>query len=665
MTESERLPSLAATPLPPAIASRIPPRDRWALDPAERRRRIVDQEMARRLRLSRFLLDESRQVEREEFAVKCRDDPAYFFRNVIWTMDPERNICEQVELPMVPFSYQIEPTPFREDELGGGWLRRWHQALYDVGGGRKIRLLEEKTRRTSLSITCCGFMLWGLRFYPGFHAWISSDNEEAIDHGEDWDALFAKVRYMWMKAHQFYPWLFPQLPPVGKTSCNKDRYIEFPKWRIGEKDIAPECWGNKLRGLTPNEVSGRGGAALFGFVDEAGWIPNLEEFLDNIEQMTPFLVLASTPPPDSEHPFAKRAVGEFGYNVSSVHWTMNPVMASGVRWDETADYRGPFTEKWRSIYYDEILKTQPSHVVARNYDLDYRGSAGERIYVSFNPTPQLKAGQTQDTDLYDPSWPLEIWYDVGRRDPWAALWVQISDATGEVRVVDYWMRAGVTVEWWLPLWLGWNPESRAWWRTFPEMRPWRETVPWNYGPEDMALIERWHRRFGAQHDVGEFRPKATLRPVRFVQDAFGKAHHATGPASVEDIMQRYGLDVISSSAVHHMEKWIEHANNVLTRTTISPHLAHVKPVSGGHRYPSLTDSFLSWRWLPSTPREGKPKPEHSIHSHVCTAFMFGAMQLPLRVPKAALEESGRIPKRRCYMVSNRAPRSSTEAVLGF
>lgn len=639
----------------------VQPDDCWALAPSDRRRRILS-EMERRLRLSRFLLDPANAGDRDLFVLKCRDDPAYFFRNVLWTKDPERNMCDQVEIPMIPFAYMVQEVPCPGGKKGGGWLTRWQSAIQGYIGGRKVRFLEEKTRRTLLSISLCGFLLWGLRFVPGFYAWISSGSEEAIDHGEDWDALFAKVRYMWTKAHEFYPWLYPELPPVGTSSVNKDRYIEFPKWQIGEVEVAPECWGNKLRGLTPNEVSGRGGAALFGFIDEAGWIDNLDAFLDNIEQLTPVLILASTPPPDSAHPFARRANGEFGYDVSSVHWTMNPVMAGDLRWDDEAEYRGPFTARWRSPFYDEILRTQPSHVVARNYDLDYRGVAGDRVLVGFDPAPKLPAGTPPDADLYDPSWPLEIWFDVGRRDPWACLWVQISDATGEVRIVDYHMRAGVTVDWWIPIWLGWNPDSMNEWRSFPDMRPWKEVVPWRYGPEDIELLRRWSRRYGVRPGEGS---RASLRPRRFVMDAFGRSHSAAGLASVEDILNRYGLSVVSSSTAHNLEHWIEHANFVLRRTVISPHLRSVCPVSGGVRYPSLTDSFLSWRWLAPTARNDRQQPEHSIHSHVCTAFVYGAMQLPQTVPALHLVENNRIKRRRLFNVTTPRPRDESEAVVGF
>ena len=209
------------------------------------------------------------------------------------------------------------------------------------------------------------------------------------------------------------------------------------------------------------------------------------------------------------------------------------------------------------------------------------------------------------------------------------------------------MRSGVSVEWWIPIWLGWNPDNEANWKTYPDMRPWKQSVPWRYGPEDKALMRRWYKRFGARAEAGAHTPFNTLRPRRVVQDAAGRAHSPVALASVEEIVSGYGVQVLSSATAHNMDVWLEHANSVLTRTEMSPHIQDRQPFSGGVRYPSLKDSFLSWRWLPGTPREGKPKPEHSIHSHVCTAYLYGSMHLPQRIARPAPGESAGRYVRRC------------------
>jgi hypothetical protein len=637
------------------------------LTPASRVAKLRS-EAARRLRLSRFLLEPERHAEREEFQRKCQKDPGFFIQNCIWSKDPEQRMGMGLELPLIPYTYMLEPIELKDGLIGGGWVARWLDCLSGDPGVIN-RTLHDKGRRLLMSITAMAFYLWALRFYPGFYAWISSDNDEAIDHGEDWDALMPKLRYMWQKVHEFYPWMMPPIDPLG-TTRNKDKYIEFPKWTEGAKEIAKECWGNKIRGLTPNEVAGRGGASLMGFIDEAGWIDTLGAFLDNIEVMTPNLILASTPPKDSEHPFAFRAEGNLDYYMTSTHWTMNPAMAYDTYWDESADYRGEFTEKWRSPYYVACLKSMESDKVSRNLDLDYRSVTGERVFISFKPEAQCgdSRPEASDFDLYDPAWRLELWIDVGRRDPWACIWVQTSDVTGEIRIVDFWMRKGVSVEWWIPIWLGWNPKTIASWKCYPEMKPWKERCPWTYGEEDMKLLTLWHQRFGARMDTGEYTQWNSVRPRMFIIDSYAKSKGAAHPHSVEGIMRGYGLPIITCSTAHNLEHWIEHTDAIVPRIRISGRIADRRPLSGGSRFPSIKQALLYWKWLDHTEREAKPKPAHDMFSHAATAVIYGCMKQPLKWEGAWDRHSGAVDRprgRRCYNVTLGTPSDGIDELTGI
>lgn len=618
--------------LPPEIAKRIPEKDRWGLT-LETRIQTLENEIVRRHKLSEFLLKPENGAEREKFMARCQSDPAFFMENCIWSKDPERRMGLGLELPLIPYSYMTEGVSLKEGVEGGGWLKRWMKGL-DRRPGEEIRLLEEKGRRILMSIFAMAFFVWGFRFYPGFDAWVSSDNDKAIDNGEDWNSLLGKFRFMYKMVHRYFPWMMPELAKKGDPK-NKENYIEFADWKIGPRKIAEEVWGNKIQGFVPNDVAGRGGAALMGFIDEAGWINSLGEFLDSIEQMTPFLILASTPPSGAEHPFARRALGEFDYNISTAHWTMNPAMAEGIYWDAKGDYRGVYTENWRSLYYDSKLKNQPSHIIARNYDLDYRSTTGSRVFVSYDPTQTCGDSdpKAEDFDFYDQNWRLEIWVDVGRRDPWACLWVMISDMTGEIRIVDYWMRSDVTIEWWIPIWLGWNPHTMESWRTFPDYRQWRQSVPFPYNEEDLKLMQLWHKRFGSRPDTGEFTQFNSLRPQQVVIDMQARQRTPGTPRTVEQIAMQYGIPIRCVTTAHNMEASIDHAASVLMRTKIAGRIGNRHPESGGTRYPSLNECFLHWKWLDATERESHPKPSHDIYSHPMTAFIYGALGLPAKTDR--------------------------------
>jgi hypothetical protein len=613
--------------LPPEIQKRIPERDRWALDP-DSRKAAIEAEAARRLRLSRYLMRPENGAARMEFQTRCRD-PKFFFKNCLWTKDPERRLGCGLELPLIPYSYMLDFVPLKDGVMGGGWIEMWDAYTTARLRGEhleEVRLLHEKGRRLLMSIAVMGFGVHGIRFRDGFKMWVSSAKEDLIDKtGEDWDALLGKFRFMWRKCHEFYPWLFPALDKEGTTK-NKLLRIEFPEWKIEGKDVAPGAVGNNVIGVMPNEVASRGGAELVGFIDEAGWVEDLDAFLDNIEESTPFLIMASTPPKNAEHPFGKRALGGIeGYKITTTHWTMNPVFSNGIYWDKDADHRGPYTEHWRSPYYVQRLKTRELHEVARNLDLDYRSTAGTRIFTSWQPSKQVgpNSPPSPGFDLYDPAFRLELWLDVGRRDPWAAIWVCISDVTGEIRIVDYWMRAGVTAEWWIPIIQGWNPLRIAEWKTAPSlgMQPWARAVEGHYGEEDRALMRFWYERF-ANNPMG--------RPTTIVIDAYARGHHGNAPHSVEEIFRAYGFDVYCQSTAHNMDSWIEHTNTVLRRVKVSGRIADRKPLSGGVRYPSINDSLIYWCWGDPTPRESRTaqKPLHDVYSHGCTALIYGSMRQP-------------------------------------
>lgn len=626
--------------LPKGLEPLIPVEDRYALGGVAEFAKAVEAEVASRATLSLWLKDPRAAEDREKFLLRCAQDPAFFLRNCVWTRDPEKRLLPGSAasvIPLIPFRYMLSPFPMPYGPIpeGGGWADLISQALR-AQDGKEHRYLFLKSRRTLMSITAMSMMVWAMRFVPGFAGWVTSFEQDAIDHGEDWDSLLGKLRFIWDKVHEYYPWMLPPLPRWGTTPLNKQNYVEFPEWRTGRIEHAKECWGNKIRGVTASDLSARGGAALFGFADEAGWIEDLESFIESVEEMTPHLVLATTAPKESNNPITIRAQQGLsgGYRVTVSHWTMHPLFARGVQWTPSAQDRGPWTRKWRNEYYEDRLRRYSEEAVSRNLDINLQGAGGARVFTSFRE--EIHAGSPDSSaptfELYDPTWPLYIWYDIGRGDPWACLWVQVSDITGEVRIVDFWMKKDVTVEWWIPLWLGWNPRQMKFWKTAPERFPWAEKVPWGYNEEELAKMSLWHKRFGGHPEAGALVGHNTRRPTRVIGDFQGRQRTANHPSTVEDIIRAYGLSPESRPIAHHQERWIEHADACLSRTMIAGRIARVQPITGGVRYPSVVDCFLSWRRLEdSEKRVGAARPAHDIYSHAMTAYLYGCMALPSQV----------------------------------
>lgn len=584
--------------LPEKIRERVPSEDAWAIREEDRYARWIETGH-RRKELAERLLDPRNPnllAERTAFKHACAADPVRFMRNCIWTRDPEGPITRPRELPLVPLRFQID-----------NWVKPWHDGLYQ----RRQRCVHEKTRRNLFTITLAAFATWGFRFIPGWKNWFASYEDSMVDNLDEWDSLFAKVRYMWTKCVEFYPWLFPVLP--DHTDVNKKGYLKFPEWRDGGHEIDRACWGNEILGLNPSDVAGRGRGCGWGAMDEASWVDELEATLDSIESMTPHLVLGGTPPKNAQHPFAIIVKQGGAWLKNTAHWTHNAGNIENIRWDPEAETRGPWTEKWRNPWYERILEENRGreHIVSRNYDLDYEASASGRVFLGFMPSFQVGSTDpaADDYDLYDPSWPLYCWFDTGRGDPWAWWWVQISDQTGEIRVVDYYMRDDVTVDYFAPMIGGWNFDQRASWLTAPDRLPWRQAVPWRYTAEEERIIRRWYGR---------------VRPKWLRGDDDVKSRHGSSLHTMATILGAYKHVVISSSMAHNREKWIEHANACLPHVRISGFLKNYRPKD---RWPSAEDVFMYWSRLASTEAGREAKPRHDDYSHPGTAFVYGCQQI--------------------------------------
>lgn len=611
----------------------IPPGDRWALTP-EGREKMLRSEARRRQLLAERLMEPEAGDLRAAFEAKCAASPEFWWKNCVWTQDPEGRMGLGQDLPFKPFTYQLKRRPappgYGDGRPIGGWVESWTRALRS---GKRARLLHTKSRRARFSISTAGMNVWGLRFWPGWKAIVGSDEDGAVDNAAgDWNSIFGKARYIWDMCHKFFPWMYPALPPMSKTPLNKQGYIKFPE--LDDPRFAAMLL-NEVAGVLPSEISKRGGAALITWIDEAAWVKKLAEFLETAGPMSTILILGSTPPEDTSHVFQQIAEGLLDWPSDAVHWLMDPVLVEGLRFDSGGEYRGPWTQRWRSNIYDQILREEDPHAVARNWDINPQSTAAAPVFVTFDAESQVTSEDphAHDYDLYDPSKPLYIWADVGWGDPWACWWVQSSDATGEVNLVDFWMRAGVHAEWWLPLWFGWDPDLKiagkvveggniGRWRNVPERLPWAEAVPQAYGREDLEVMRYWR---------GKVKPKA------IILDASGTQHHgATRWSVVERIQQYQTADVWPVTMAHHMEDMISHSNLVLRRARLSGRIARRRPKSGGVSYVSPLAVLTNWRRLESTERGSPAKPIHDKHSHGGTAIIYGTSVLP-----AAVEQRGR------------------------
>lgn len=589
--------------LPDPIRRRCPLEDAWAIDP-DVRYAAWEAAANKRKRLAERLLDPRNpklKEERQTFVHRIGADPVAFFKNCAWSRDPEGPLERPRELPLIPYRYTVVK-----------WIDVWHKGLKK----KRHRAVHEKTRRNLLTITLMVFELWAWMFVPGYKSWVASHSDNAIDQLDEWDSLFGKLRYSMRKLREFFPWLLPYMPL--STDTNKKAYLRYPEWIEKGVELNRNCWGNEILGLLPSEVAGRGGACGRGTVDEAAWVKDLASFYDSIESMTPHLYLPSTPPANMQHPFAVLAKSRSkAWLVNSAHWTHNPAKVQGIEWckgDEWG-YRGPWSEWWRNPWYVERLEENRGqlHHVSRNEDLDYQATGAGKVFIGFQPSEQCGSPDRGDDsyDLYDPDWPLYVWYDVGMGDPWALIWAQVSDATGEIRIVDYYMCTDVTAEYFIPMVLGWNYDRRGEWVTAPERLPWTMRVPQSYSPEAQRIIRRWYGR---------------RKPKMLAGDIAGRARAASSPRTVEKIWRDYGIiDVRSGSPAHNLDAWIAHANSCLPNIRISGFLVGYRPEGV---WPSIDETLVYWQRMESTEAGREAKPLHDDYSHPGSALVYGLKHLP-------------------------------------
>lgn len=621
--------------IPKEIRLLLDPADAWAIRP-DTRKEFLEAEARRRYRLYKVLgegkdpvtgkryRDDEILEKRDVFKRTCAQDPVFFSDNCIWTRDPEGKVgFNEPLVPLVLFKY--------EKDL---WFEPWIKALSSPGSRTR-----DKSRRMRASIDRMVFEIWAFRFLPGSTAWVSSDKVEKIDRWYDFDSLLGKFRVMWDCCVDFLPWLFPELPP--HSEWNQLMYLRFPEWKEGGKSIDPEVHGNQLKGVLPADP--RGGAAARGFGDEAGYILHLKDLLDGAGSMTRDLELVSSAPPDVSNLFwRRRDLKGVEHNVAP--WWMNPMNVLGLHWSDgktakhgdmyPGEMRGPWTRKWRSDWLNGEYAKSTSTEAARNIDIDPLAAAGSRVFLNFDPLRVCGQKEPKDPtwDLYDPNLELQVWYDPGRGDPWAFIWVQLDYEKGFVNIVDYDMSSDKTIHYFVPMFLGWPWERKALWRTAPEAQPWAQVVPWSYDEDRIARIKRWN---GRRHHRGG--------RVKMLWGGYdSKSHNPTDLYSVEERLARYDLysDAVPSS--YNRDNFLERTDEILLRTRISGFLVGFRPEG---RHPAINEALSMWRRHESSDRSrpGKaPDPIHDENSHPCTAFMHGASQIAMLMSGRVKGEKGKV-----------------------
>lgn len=250
----------------------------------------------------------------------------YWFDTYVWTYDPrllsQKNPDGSKRSPFVQFKL----WPKQRELLA--WLAERVDANEEG--------LIEKSRDTGASYICMGFALHRWLFDPGFKATFGSRVVDDVDHKDNPDSLFAKLRIMMRRLPE---WMLPQ--GFGRANDNYMRLFN----PATEAIISGEG----------GENMGRGGRSTVYMLDEAARVPNADEVEKALSGNTDCVIWVSSVNGMGNLFARKRHSILRPHQIFRLHWRDDPRK----------------TEEWAAA--KEASFSDPT-TWASEYDIDYSAS---------------------------------------------------------------------------------------------------------------------------------------------------------------------------------------------------------------------------------------------------------------------------------------------------
>lgn len=486
----------------------------------------------------------------------CRRDLEFFADYFCWTYDDRVRTDE----PFVAYDFQREK------------IFRPYLAMCAAPKGQRVTRCAEKSRGVGFT--------WA-ELIGRTHSWSFRDNWSVLigavaerdvdDGGQDatHESLFGKIRYI---IDHLPRWMRDELygPSLKRTELNKLLLLRHP--------FKPR---NLIVGRHLGAMFGRGHRYSEVFADEIAWAEAMANADTSLKQTTRLFTGGSTP--RGKHTFHYQLMkGPLKVERTTLHWSEHPEL-------DVAWYNGE-----REHMTDEA--------VAQELDIDYEGSAGNRVLPEVTaathllkpePVPNVKGPDGRfifDGTLYVPSLPVHAIIDPGISDALALVWIQPDEYNGEWRVIDFVQGVGKIVDWCVPFLLGAVPE-----RTY-DKKPWAH----RYNPVEEAIIRR-HAAWGKPSDV--------------FGDHFGTTRSMTDGLSCYGVLNEYNLFVNpiriedDLQAISYLQVWMRHVK-------VSSHLEHQRN-GPPETHPTFMEVLTQWRYRPRV--EHSPvlilKPVHDQYCH--------------------------------------------------
>ncbi|TCB73208.1 terminase [Acinetobacter sp. ANC 4177] len=283
-------------------------------------------EMARRYYYKALI--EQNDLSKQAEIYKCKNDPAHWFNQWIWTYDPRgMSFGLPANIPFVLRPKQVELVD---------WLIERENS--------QTHGLIEKSRDEGMSYVVLGFFLHRWLFVEGFAGGVGSRKEELVDKKGDPKTLFHKFRDMFSKMPNW-------MKPKGFVEKVHDNYMRI---------INPDN-GATITGEAGDNI-GRGGRTTMYFLDEWAFVERQEAVDAAISQNTNVHIKGSTPNGIGDRFHQDRFSGR--YAVFTMPWRANP----DKNW--TVEYNGKIIHPW----YEKQLATLDDVVLAQEVDINYAAS---------------------------------------------------------------------------------------------------------------------------------------------------------------------------------------------------------------------------------------------------------------------------------------------------
>jgi len=280
----------------------------------------------------------------------------------------------QTKLPGHP------PTPFPQWPF-------FQEVITLLNEGRKKKIC--KGRQIMVTWLVCSWILWYALTKPGSLQLIISKREKEVWH------LIDRIKFLFdnlrIPALSHF-WTFP------RDSRSELKISLAPELQPLLEDRLQIKWNDSnIIGLPATEAEGRTYNPDHAFIDEAGWVENLEEILDGLDANCDHITVVSTPPPFSSY-------FEAFFNVEDEFVKLK------LPWNVRPDRN----EAWKQR---KIRALKSAAKFAREHECQFIGRGG-KIFQHYNPETQLFTRYPPKTTV------LSIFggIDFGFDDPFVCQW---------------------------------------------------------------------------------------------------------------------------------------------------------------------------------------------------------------------------------------------------